>query len=117
MCLQRLAGRSFSIQRIWRAKHDECEEQVWGRNVEIAPHLIGLISAPLEARSLKERAVKRAMELQRVRNAGECICGARRQICTDCESERAGEMAEQLERAHPGISWLWQERGECCPVG
>jgi hypothetical protein len=30
----------------WRADHDECEEQVWGRNVEIAPHLIGLISTP-----------------------------------------------------------------------
>jgi hypothetical protein len=33
------------FNEFWRATHDEFEEQIWSRNVEIAPHLIGLISA------------------------------------------------------------------------
>ncbi len=55
------------FNEFWRAEHDEFEEQVLGRNVEIAPHLIGLISAPIEPRSPKGRAIKQAMELQRAR--------------------------------------------------
>jgi hypothetical protein len=50
------------FSEFWRAKHDEFEEQVWGRNVEIAPHLIGLISAPIEPLFPKGSVIKRAME-------------------------------------------------------
>jgi hypothetical protein len=97
------------FNELWRAKHDECEEQVWGRNVEIVPHLIGLISAPIAPRSPKERAVKRAMELQRARGTAECVCGASWQTCPDCKAAKAEKKAEQLERAYPGISMLWRE--------
>jgi hypothetical protein len=96
------------FNEFWRAVHDEFEEQVWGRNIEIAPHLIGLISAPIEPLSSKGRAVKRAMELQFARDTAECLCGARWQTCPDCKAEKAEKKAEQLERAHPGISRLWQ---------
>jgi hypothetical protein len=98
------------IDDSWEAdpKHDEFEEQVWGRNVEIAPHLIGLISAPIERQSAKGRAVKRAMELQLARDTGECLCGARWRMCSDCRAEQSEKKAEQLERAFPGISMLWR---------
>jgi hypothetical protein len=95
------------FNEFWRAEHDECEEQVWGRNVEIAPHLIGLISAPIELRSPKGRAIKRAMELQRARDAADCVCGTSWQQCPDCRAEKAAKQAEQLEKVHPGISKLW----------
>jgi len=45
----------------------EFEEHVWGRSVEIAPHLIGLVCAAHASLSLKERAVKRAIELRLTR--------------------------------------------------
>jgi hypothetical protein len=96
------------FNEFWRAKHDEFEEQVWGRNVEIAPHLIGLISAPIEPRSGKARAIKRAIELQRARDAAECVCGASWQTCPDCKAARAAKTAEHLEKTHPGISKLWR---------
>jgi hypothetical protein len=100
------------FNEFWRTDHDECEEQVWGRNVEIAPHLIGLICAPIEPRSTKGRAIKRAMELQRAQATPECVCGEPWQTCPDCKVARAEKTAEQLEKAHPGISKLWQERGD-----
>jgi len=96
------------FNEFWRAEHDECEEQVWGRNVEIAPHLIGLISAPIEPRSTKGRAIKRAMELQGARDAVGCVCGTSWQQCPDCRAEKAAKQAEQLEKIHPGISKLWR---------
>jgi hypothetical protein len=98
------------FNEFWRAAHDEFEEQVSGRNVEIAPHLIGLISAPIEPLSRKGRAIKRAMELQLARDTADCVCGARWQTCTNCRAAQAEKKAEQLERAYPGISKLWQHR-------
>jgi hypothetical protein len=98
------------FNEFWRAKHDECEEQVSGRNVEIAPHLIGLISAPIELRSPKGRAIKQAMELLRSRDIEECICGSAWQACPDCKAAKAEKQAEQLEKVHPGISKLWHHR-------
>jgi hypothetical protein len=98
------------FNEFWRAEHDECEEQVCGRNVEIAPHLIGLISAPIELRSPKGRAIKQAMELLRSRDIEECICGSAWQACPDCKTAKAEKQANQLERAHPGISKLWRHR-------
>jgi hypothetical protein len=93
----------------WRADHDEFEEQVWARNVEIAPHLIGLISTPIPTLSHKSRAIKRAKELQLARDTADCGCGARWRTCTFCKAEKAEKKAEQLERAYPGISKLWRE--------
>lgn len=98
------------FNEFWRAAHDEFEEQSWGRNVEIAPHLIGLISAPITILSHKGRAIKRAMELQFARDTADCGCGARWQTCTDCRAEKAKKKGEQLERAYPGISRLWHRR-------
>jgi hypothetical protein len=100
------------FNEFWRAEHDECEEQVCGRNVEIAPHLIALISAPIEPRSRKGRAIKQAMELQRARDAAECVCGASWQRCPDCKAATAEKQANQLDRAHPGISKLWRGEAE-----
>jgi hypothetical protein len=100
--------RPPNANEFWRAKHDECEEMVFGRHVEIAPHLIGLISGTIEPRSPKKRAIKRAMELQHARDTAECVCGARWQTCCDCKAEKAEKKAEQLEKAHPGISKLWR---------
>jgi hypothetical protein len=96
------------FNEFWRAAHDECEEQVWGRNIEIAPHLIGLISAPIEPRSRKGRAIKRAMKLQLSRDTPECVCGASWQTCPDCRAATAEKQADRLERAHPDISRLWR---------
>ena len=98
------------FNELWRAKHDECEEQVWGRSIEIAPHLIGLISAPIEPKPPKSRAIKRAMQLQFARDTAECLCGAKWQACPDCKAEKVEKKAEQLEKAHPGISKLWRDR-------
>jgi hypothetical protein len=98
------------FNELWRAKHDECEEQVWGRNIEIAPHLIGLISAPIEPQQHKGRAIKRAMELQLARDTAQCLCGARWQTCTDCKAEKAEKKDKQLERTYPGISRLWSRK-------
>ena len=98
------------FNELWRAKHDECEEQVWGHDIEIAPHLIGLISAPIGPRSRKGRAIKRAMELQLARDTAQCLCGAKWQTCADCKAESAKKKGEQLERVHPGISKLWRDR-------
>jgi len=97
------------FNEFWRAKHDECEEQVWGRNIEIASHLIGLISAPIEPRSPKGRAIKQAMELQRARDTADCVCGASWQTCPDCKAAKAEKQAEQLKMTHPGISKLWRD--------
>ena len=94
----------------WRADRDECEEQVCGRNVEITPHLIGLISTPIASLSCKGRAIKRAKELQLARDTADCSCGARWKTCVDCKAERAEKKAEQLERAYPSISKLWRPR-------
>jgi hypothetical protein len=97
----------LEFNEFWRATHDEFEEQILGRHVEIAPHLIGLISASLEPLSPKGRAIKRAMELNVARETAECICGARWQACADCKAEKAEKKAKQLEKAYPGISKLW----------
>lgn len=99
-----------SFNEFWRADHDEREEQVWGRNVEIAPHLIGLISGPIKPLSHKGRAIKRAMGLQLTRDTADCACGARWQTCPDCRAEKGEKKAFQLERRHPGISKLWRDR-------
>jgi len=98
---------SSSFNEFWRAAHDEFEEQVWGRNVEIAPHLIGLVSAARASLSPKQRAVKQAMELRLARATADCNCGSRLGTCSDCRAEQMKKTAEQLERAHPGISRLW----------
>jgi hypothetical protein len=48
--------------RIAHTAHDEFEERVFAREVEIAPHLIA--STPIASVSHKQRAVNRAMELR-----------------------------------------------------
>ena len=93
----------------WRAKHNEFEEHVWARNVEIAPHMIGLASTPIASLSRKARAVRRARELWLAQETADCNCGERWRTCSDCRDEQSEKKAEQLNRAYPGISELWRE--------
>jgi len=92
-----------------RAERDEFEEHVFARDVEIAPHLTGMISTPIVSLSHKQRAVNRAMELRFDLETAYCSCGARWRTCSDCRAEAADKKAEQLERAYPGISTLWRD--------
>ena len=96
------------FNEFWRAEHDEFEEHVFARDVEIAPHLIAMISTPIASLSHKQRAVNRAMELRFDQETADCSCGARWRSCSDCRAEAADKKAEQLERAYPGISTLWR---------
>ena len=87
----------------WRAKHDEFEEYVFGRDIEIARHLIALFSGPTVQLSPNARAVKRATEL---RIAAEAVHDAHGAML----AAGAGFMrthirkADQLEKSYPGIS-------------
>jgi hypothetical protein len=91
-----------------RATHDEFEECVQGRDVEIAPHLIGLVCTPLATFSRIRRAVSRANELRLAEGATQCTCGSPRRGFFDCMTEQLEKKAGQLERAFPGISELWR---------
>lgn len=82
---------------------NEFEECVYVRDVEIAPHLIGLISTPIATLPPKARAVKRAVELRVALAAGDCSCGMRWKTCTKCKVKKFAKTAAHLERAHPGI--------------
>jgi hypothetical protein len=88
---------------------DEFEERLWARNVEIAPHLIGLASTPIASLSHKRRAIRRARELWLAQETADCNCGERRRTCSDCRTEQFEKKAEQLDRAYPGIAELWRE--------
>ena len=50
---------------------NEFEERVYVRDVEIGPHLIGLVSTPIPSLTPKARALKRAMQLWVAKTAGE----------------------------------------------
>ena len=56
------ATDASEFNEFWRARHDEFEECAVEREVEIAPHLIAMISTPIARLSHKQRAVNRAME-------------------------------------------------------
>jgi hypothetical protein len=77
------------FSEFWRAAHDEFEEHVFARDVEIAPHLIAMISTPIASLSHKQRAVNRAMELRFDHETADCSCGARLRSCSDCRAEAA----------------------------
>jgi hypothetical protein len=57
----------------------EFEEHVWGRNVEIAAHLIGVVSTPIARLSHEGRAFKRAMELRLIRQRQIAVAGCDRE--------------------------------------
>jgi hypothetical protein len=99
---------------IYAEGENEFEEVVWGRNVKIAPHLIGLVSTPTATLSRKARAYLRAGELRIARETADCDydCGARAGTCSDCRAERTEKIATQLERAYPGIARLWRTEEE-----
>jgi hypothetical protein len=87
----------------WRAEHDEFEEQVFARDVEIAPHLIGLVTAPEVSLTSKARAFRRAAALRLALEAADCSCGMRWRTCTECKLKQLLNAAKQLERRYPGI--------------
>jgi hypothetical protein len=103
------ATDASEFNEFWRAMHDEFEEHVFARDVEIAPHLIAMISTPIASLSHKQRAANRAMELRFDHKTPDCSCGARWRSCSDCRAEATKKKAEQLERAYPGISTLWRD--------
>jgi hypothetical protein len=93
---------------------NEFEEVVWRRNVEIAPHLIGLTSTLATGLSREGRARRRAGELRIARETADCDydCGVRSGTCSDCRAERTEKIATQLERALPGSARLWRTQAE-----
>jgi hypothetical protein len=94
--------------------YEEHEEVVWGRHVEIAPHLIGLVSTPIAGLSREGRAYRRAGALRIARETADCghDCGARAGTCADCRAERKGKIAIQLEQTYPDIARLWRTKAE-----
>ena len=64
---------------------EEFEEVVWDRHVEIAPHLIGLVSTPTPTLSRKARIRLRAGELRIARETADCVygCGVRAGTCSN----------------------------------
>jgi hypothetical protein len=92
---------------------NEFEERVYLRDVEIGSHLIGLVSAPKANLTSKARAFRRAAAIRLAREAADCSCGVGRNRCAKCKKKQLEEVAEQLERTHPGISELWCDLTEC----
>jgi hypothetical protein len=82
---------------------NELDERVYVRDVEIGPHLIGLVSTPIANLTPKARAMKRATQLWVAKTAADCSCGTRWNTCSECKSEQSQKAAAHLERAHPGI--------------
>jgi hypothetical protein len=66
------ATDASEFNEFWRAMHDEFEEHVFARDVEIALHLIAMISTPIASLSHKQRAVNRAMELRFDHKTADC---------------------------------------------
>jgi hypothetical protein len=105
----------YRLERfIYAEGENEFEEAVWGRNVKIAPHLIGLTSTLATGLSRQGRARRRAGELRIARETADCDydCGARAGTCSDCRAERMEKIATQLERTYPGIARLWHTEAE-----
>jgi hypothetical protein len=97
------------FNEFWRARHEECEEYVFACCVEIAPHLIGVISTPTASLSRKQRAANWARELRFEQEAARWSCGARLRTCPNSRAAATEKKAGQLEQAYPGISSLWRD--------
>jgi hypothetical protein len=100
-------GSEFN--EFWRADHDEFEECVSGRDVEIAPHLIAMISTPIVSLSHKQRAVNRAMQLRFDQETADLQLRRAMSIISRLHTKTSEKKAEQLELAYPGISRLWRD--------
>jgi hypothetical protein len=87
---------------------DEFEERVWGRNVAIAPHLVGVLSTSLATLSHRKRAIRRAKEMSIETETADCSCGERVATCSDCRAGQTEKKAAKLESAYPGISKMWR---------
>ena len=97
------------FNEFWRAMHDEFEEHVFAREVEIAPHLIAMISTPIVSLSHKQRAVNRAMQLRFDQETADLQLRRAMSIISRLHTKTSEKKAEQLERAYPGISTLWRD--------
>jgi hypothetical protein len=85
----------------WRAAHDEFEERVFAREVEIAPHLIAIISTPIASVSHKQRAVNCAMDLRFDQETANLHLRRAMSIMVRLHKKTSEKKAEQLERAYP----------------
>ena len=82
---------------------DEFEERVYIRDVEIASHLIGLVSTPMTNLTSKLRAFRRGAAIRLAREAADYSRGVRWKTCGECKQKQLAKAAEQLERRYPGI--------------
>jgi hypothetical protein len=92
---------------------NEFEERVYVRDVAIAPHLIGMVTAPKASLTSKARSFRRAATIRLARESANCGCGMRWNACAECKKQQLEKAAAQLERTHPGISELWCDLTEC----
>ena len=102
-----VADRS-KFDEFWRAEHDEFEEHVFARDVEIAPHLIALISTPIVSLSHKQRAVNRVVQLRFDQETADLQLRRAMSIISRSHTKTSEEKASS-ERAYPGISTLWRD--------
>jgi hypothetical protein len=103
------ATDASEFNEFWMDKHDEFEEHVFARDVEIAPHLIAMISTPIVSLSHKQRAVNRAMQLRFDQETADLQLRRAMSIRSRLHTKTSEKKAEQLERAYPGISTLWRD--------
>jgi hypothetical protein len=77
--------------------------------VEIAPHLVAMISSPIVSLSHKQRAVNRAMQLRFDQETADLQLRRAMSIISRLHTRTSEKRAEQLEPAYPGISTLWRD--------
>jgi hypothetical protein len=82
---------------------NEFEERVVARNVEIGPHMIGLVASPISRQPSKARATARAARMQVDQTAADCSCGMRWNTCSECLEEQHSKILDQLRRTHPAV--------------
>jgi hypothetical protein len=85
------------------ARINEFEERVVARNVEIAPHMIGLVALPMVRQRSEARATARAARMQVDQTAADCSCGMRWNTCSDCLEEQHLKILDQLRRTYPNV--------------
>ena len=96
----------------YEGRIDEFEECVVERDVEISPHLIGLVAQPIYSQTAEARARNLARTIELAYAADDYPCDVRGRECPDCSEERHLEILDQFRRTHPNAL----TRLPCCIV-